>query len=259
MVLHVFAYRKSKTTTTEEEIDVVSDDVLTRTAGTRFMVPAGLTKIYWGFASGAYLGEARLYTPSLETRKYRARIIPRNINDNNPVSSFDLIYLPTPPLSLMATEELSFLATVTDATAARNIIGVFALGPDTLPPKPAGEPIWVRATGSTTLTANTWTTVKITPEVQLEAGTYALINAICYSAGAVACRFIIPGLVWRPGFLAVQGTNEYAGLTKAYWILKYMPEIEYGRFSHLAVPEVQFLSTSADTSEVVYLKVVKVA
>jgi len=223
------------------------------------MIPAGLTKIYFGFVGGPYLGDARLYTPSLETRKYRARIIPRNISDNFPISKPGLIYKPSPPLSLMATEELSFLATVTDASSARNIVGVFALGPDALPPIPAGEPIWVRATGSTTLTAWRWTSVKITPEVQLEAGTYALVNAICYSANAIACRFIIPGLVWRPGVLAIKGSSEYDALQYTSLITKELPEYEMGRFSHLAIPEVQFLSASADSSEVVYLKVVKVA
>lgn len=258
MVVHTFAYSKSKNTTTEEEIDVVVDDVLTRTATTRFMVPAGLTKLYWGYASGSYLGDARLLSPSLETRKYRLRIFPRNVTNNNPVNAYGLTFNPSPPISFVATEELSFLCTVTDASSARRIIGVFTLGPDALPPAPAGEPIWIRCVGSTTLTANAWTTVKLTPEVQLEAGVYSLINAVGYSANAVAIRFIIPGLVWRPGFLAVQGTSEHSALERANWILNFMPECDYGRFSHLAIPEVQFLSTAGDTSQVVYMKVVKV-
>lgn len=259
MVLHTFAYTHSKTTTAEEEIPVVVDDVLTRTATTRFMIPPGMTKLYWGFASGAFLGEARLLTPSLETRKYRLRIIPRNVTNNNPVNSYGLIFKPSPPVSFVATEELSFLASVTDASTARRIVGVFTLGPDSLPPPPAGEPIWIRCVGSTTLTANAWTTVRLTPEVQLEAGVYSLVNAIGYSANAVAVRFIIPGMVWRPGFLAVQGTTEFSALERANWILNFMPEADYGRFSHLALPEAQFLSTASDTSQVVYLKIIKVA
>ena len=139
------------------------------------------------------------------------------------------------------------------------MVGVFTLGPDALPPVPAGEPLWVRAVGSTTLTPFSWTTVKVTPEIQLEAGTYALLGAVCYSANAIACRLIVPGMVWRPGFLAVSGNNEYAALEKIENIKDSILATEYGRFTHLALPEVQFLASSADSSQVVYLKIVKVS
>ncbi|MEM2376820.1 MAG: hypothetical protein QXZ10_04325 [Sulfolobales archaeon] len=259
MVVHTFAYYKSKNTTAEEEIDVVPDDVLTRTAATRFMIPPGMTKLYWGFAGGYYLGEARLYTPSLETRKYKLRIIPKNVENVNISYDYGYVFKPSPPVSFVATEELSYYASITNATAARDVVGVFTIGPDALPPVPPGEPIWVKCTGTTTLVPFRWTSVKLTPEVQLEAGTYALLNAIAISPGAIAVRFIIPGLVWRPGFPAVAAANEYAGLALYRNLKDQVIETEYGRFSHLAIPEAQFLSSSADTSEVVYLKIVKVA
>ncbi|MEM0506806.1 MAG: hypothetical protein QXW58_06090 [Thermosphaera sp.] len=258
MVVHTFAFYKAKNTTTEEEIDVVPDDVLTRTAATRFMIPAGLTKLYWGFAGANTLGEARLYTPSLETRKYRLRIIPKNTTGPEPSSDYGYIFKPDPPINFVATEELSFYASITDATTARHLVGVFTLGPDALPGIPTGEPIWIKCTGSTTLTAYRWTSVKLTPEVQLEAGTYALINAIGISPGAIAIRFIIPGLVWRPGFPSVRASDEHSGLSLWRRLKDQIIETEYGRFSHLGLPEVQFLSSGADTWQVVYLKVVKV-
>ncbi|MEM0506650.1 MAG: hypothetical protein QXW58_05295 [Thermosphaera sp.] len=258
MVMHTFAFYKAKTTTTEEEIDVVPDDVLTRTAATRFMIPAGLTKLYWGFAGASNLGEARLYTPSLETKKYRLRIIPRNVTGLDPSADYGYTFKSDPPINFVATEELSFYASVTDASTTRHVIGIFTLGPDALPGIPAGEPIWIRCTGSTTLTAYRWTSVKLTPEVQLEAGTYALLNAIGISLGAIAIRFIIPGLVWRPGFPGVNASNEYTGLALWRRLKDQIIETEYGRFSHLGLPEVQFLSSTSDTWQVVYLKVVKV-
>lgn len=258
MVVHTFAFYKAKNTTAEEEIDVVPDDVLTRTATTRFMIPAGLTKLYWGFAGASYLGEARLYTPSLETKKYRLRIIPRNTTGHDPSTDYGYIFRPDPPINFVATEELSFYASVTDASATRHVVGVFTLGPDTLPPVPGGEPIWIKCIGSTTLTPWKWTSVKLIPEVQLEAGTYALLNAIGISPGAIAIRFIIPGLVWRPGFPAVKASDEYTGLSLWRHLKDQIIETEYGRFSHLGLPEVQFLSAGADSWQVVYLKVVKV-
>ncbi len=66
-------------------------------------------------------------------------------------------------------------------------------------------------------------------------------------------------MVWRPGFLAVSGSSEYVALQKVRRIMESMLDTEYGRFSHLAFPEVQFLASSGDTSQVVYLKVVKVS
>lgn len=259
MVLHTFGFYKLKNTTTEEEIDVIPDDILTRTSTTRFMIPPGLTKLYWGFAGAGSLGEARLYAPSLETKKYRLRIIPRNIYSVLISGDYGYVFKPNPPVSFAATEEISFYASLTDATTSKTVVGVFTLGPDTLPPLPRGEPFWIRCVGSTTLTAYRWTSVKLTPEVQLEAGTYALISAIGISAGAIAIRFIIPGLVWRPGFPAVAANTEYEGVSVARRIINDLIETEYGRFSHLSIPEVQFLSATADTSEVVYMKLVKVA
>lgn len=259
MVLHTFAFYKYKNTTTEEEIDVVADDILTRTSTTRFMIPAGLNKLYWGFAGASYLGEARLYAPSLETRKYRLRIIPRNTSSDKIIGDYNYVFRPDPPITFTPTEEISFYASITDATSPRNVVGVFTLGPETLPALPRGEPIWVRCTGSTTLSAFKWTSVKLTPEVQLEAGVYALVSAIGISANAIAIRFIIPGLVWRPGFPAVAAVSEYEGVALARRIISSIIETEYGRFGHLSIPEVQFLSASGDTSQIVYMKLVKVA
>lgn len=258
MVVHTFAFYKRKTTAVEEEIDVVPDDVLTRTAVTRFMIPPGLTKLLWGFSGGSTLGESRLYTPSLETKKYRLRVIPRNRTSVYPSEDFGYIFIPKPSIGFTATEELSFYASVEDVSTPKDVVGVFTLAPDALPSIPDGDPIIIRAVGSTTLTPFRWTSVKLTPEVQLEAGTYALVSAIGISGGAIAVRFIIPGLVWRPGFPAVSAPNEFEGVSRARYILNEIIETEYGRFSHLSVPEVQFLSSSADTFQVVYMKIVKV-
>lgn len=259
MALHTFAYYMKKGTTAEEEITVVKDDVLTRTTDTRFLVPAGLHTLYWGFAVGNYLGEARLFSPSLETKKYKARIIPRVVDSDLLPLTGNYLYLPKPALKFADMEEISFFASVTDVTAARNVLGVFSLGFDTLPAAPAGEPILVRCVGTTTLTPYQWTSVKITPEVQLEAGTYSVVGMIAYSANALAARLIIPGQVWRPGVPALSGASEYAAMKHVNELFAGLPQFEFGKFSHIALPEVQFLSAAADTSEVVYLKLIKAA
>ncbi|MEM1726577.1 MAG: hypothetical protein QXH85_05615 [Candidatus Bathyarchaeia archaeon] len=258
MATHLFAFYKSSGATSFEEINVVKDDVLTRTSDTRFMVPVGLHNILFGVALGPNLVDAKLYTPSLETKKHVARIIPRYRGGNTLPLIGNYAYIPEPPLRLVDTEELSFLAYQDAATPPSDIIGVFAFAPDTLPAVPAGEPITVRCASSTTLTAYQWTTVKVVPEVQLEAGTYALIDFLPISANCIAARVIIPGQVWRPGVLGFAG-DEKTALSHARARYLPIPKYEMGRFSHLAIPEFQFLSAAADTSEVVYMKVVKVA
>lgn len=257
MVVHTFAYYSNVSPGAYTELNVVQDDVLTRTAATRFMVPAAQNRIIWGFVLGTNLQDIYLSTPSLITKKYFARIIPRIPNQLKLPLDGNYLYVPTPPLALTATEELSVLAK-TGGTSASPVYTVLTFSPETLPPPPGGEPIMVRATGSTTLVANQWSTVKLTPDIQLEAGTYALLGAIGISANAIAIRFIIPGMVWRPGFPALAGAED-AVVAFANDYFAGLPSTEYGRFSHLALPEVQFLSTSADSAEVVYLKIVKVA
>jgi hypothetical protein len=258
MPLHLFAYYENLAANAFKEVTVVRDDVLTRTSDTRFMIPAGLHNVYFGFVGGATLGDAYIFTPSLETKKFRCRLIPKKVGDTVIDKYNPEVWVPDPPIRLMDTEELSLYAQNTSTSATSATVGVFALGLDTLPPIPAGERILVKATGTTTLTAYTWTTVRVIPEVQLEAGTYALIGFIPISDGCIAARVIIPGQVWRPGVIGIAGTEPSALDFENKLFDKY-PKYEMGRFSHITIPEFQFLSKTADTSEVVYMYLVKVA
>jgi len=258
MPLHLFGYYESQAAGTTKEITVIPDDVLTRTGDTRFMIPVGLHNIYFGFVAGQNLGDAYIFAPSLESRKYRCRVFPKKVGGVTLDNDNPELWIPSPPIRLADTEELSFIAQNTDTASARPVVAVFGLGLDTLPPPPAGEPIWVRAVGTTTLTAYRWTTVRVVPEVQLEAGTYALIGFIPISAGCIGARVIIPGQVWRPGVVGIPGT-EPSALDYAFDLYNALPQYEMGRFAHISIPEFQFLSSSADTSEVVYMKLVKVA
>ena len=257
MPLHTFAFYESIAANTTKEVNTVQDDVLTRTATTRFMVPAGLKNLYWGFVGGQYLGDAYIFAPSLEVKRFRCRIFPKKVGDTVLDKDNAELWVPSRPISLKETEEVSLIAQNTSGSASSPTVGVFALGADALPPPPAGDIIIVRATGTTTLTAYAWTTVKVTPEVQLEAGVYSLVGFVPISAGAVAARAIIPGQVWRPGVPAIAG-SEPSALDFEHDLFRVLPLYEMGRFSHLAIPEFQFLSKSADTTEVVYLYLVKV-
>jgi hypothetical protein len=165
------------------------------------------------------------------------------------------IFMPSNPISLRPTEELTAVASE-DATGASTVNVLVALGPSVLPPMPVGDVRMVRFTGSTTLTAGAWTSVTVTPEQSLEPGTYVLVGFVPISAGCIAARVIFPAGQFRPGVLGVAGTEAAAvDFDPArYEGIMFYP---MGTFTHLQLPIFQFLSSSADTSEVVIAHVVK--
>jgi hypothetical protein len=239
------------------EIDALKDDVLSRTTPERFMVPADINNIHWLAALGLNLSRAYIKTPSLEVKRTLLDIIPHVKG----AVKFPLTYVPvskfSPPVSLVPTEEVSAFAVQTGTTAEREYI-LALLGSPTIEAPPAGEVRMVRCTGNTTLTANEWTSVKITPDIALEAGTYALVGMVPISANAIAARAIITGQVYRPGVPALAGSEADAKVCSRAWF-ELFGGFLFGTFTHLTIPEIQFLSSAADTSEVVYLYVVKTA
>lgn len=119
---------------------------------------------------------------------------------------------------------------------------------------PSGERYVIRATGTTTLVANTWTNVALTYDDTIPQGRYAIINMECQSAGAVLGRCVSPGETWmRPGVLAVTalGNRTWFGHYENYFGV-------LTTFVNMALPSIEFLSTSADTAETVFFDVVKI-
>jgi hypothetical protein len=257
MVSHLVAFYQSTYNISDVEINVVKDDVLSRTAATRILVPPDLNRIGWGYAAATDLAKARYFTPSLETRRFYALIHPHRKGGVLPTIDVPRIFVPEPPVELTPNEELSAKFTV-GGSAAEDIYGLASFQVAALPAVPAGEFKIVRCTGSTTLVKGDWTSVKLTPDVSLEAGEYALVKFIAISTNVIAARVIIPGQVWRPGLPGFPGAEADA-LAHATVYSKLLPAYEMGRFDHLHLPEFQFLANAADTSEVVYLYLVKVA
>lgn len=142
------------------------------------------------------------------------------------------------------------------STGTTNVYGVVELG-DT-----ANEPIGftgqvyrIRGTGATTLTANKWTQVTATWEqASLPSGTYMVVGLQGYSAGALALRVFNSNSPYRPGSLAYQSLGQrphpYFGHQTGRNLLK---------FTAPNYPNVEYFSSSADTSEEFFLDVVRVA
>jgi hypothetical protein len=237
------------------ELAVVKDDVLTQSGTNRFYVPPERQYVHASAALSTALSTAHLDAPSLEVKRSVPYVIPSVVDAISfPLDRF-CVSKPLRPIKLEPTEELSFYG---KCSANVRAYGLVWLGPDTLPPAPAGDVRVVRCTGNTSLTANQWTSVPITPDVTLEVGTYALVGFLPISSGCIAGRVIITGQTNRPGVPGVAGT-ESAAMKLSPEYLSNIQMYEMGRFSHINIPSVQFLSSSADSSEVVYLFLVKTA
>jgi len=255
MATHLCAWSEVIPTNTETEVDVIPDDILTRTADERFMVPSEIPNVIWKAALSTNLEKARIYTPSLEVKRTIPYVIPQ-VHDND-IFPVDRVCVDKElrPLALVPTEEISFYLTT---TANVRCYGLVSLGPPTLPPVPAGDIRVVRATGTKTLTPNQWTSVKIVPDVALEAGTYALAGFIPISDNCIAARAIISGQVWRPGVPGLAGAERAVKNFERFYFTE-LQNYLMGTFTHMTIPEFQFLSSAADTSQVVYLYLVKTA
>jgi len=255
MVTHLCAWSQVVPTDAETELDAITDDVLSIVGGKRFAVRAGMDHVHFTAALSTNLVSARLNSPSLEMRRTRAYVIPQ-VSDaiKFPLSPY-AVCKPPVPLTLAVGEHLSGLGT---ASANVRIYMLASLGPATLPPVPAGERIVVRCTSNTPLRPNEWTTCNLTPDVSLAVGTYTLIGMLPISANAIAARAIVLGQVNRPGVPALAGTEAAVKKCDPLWLTA-VQQYPMGSFPHTDLPQVQFLSSAADTSEVVYLYLVKTA
>jgi hypothetical protein len=255
MAWHLAAWRQSIDSATVVELDALVDDVLTRSGTKRYLVPSDYRYIHWAIATGANVTDARIRAPSLGVRRMDYLIVPRRRGAEQLILTAMEISRPPRPVALTATEEISAVA-AEDATGASVVNVLVALGPDVLPAAPAGDLRVVRFTATATLTAGAWTTVTVTPEFSLEPGQYALVGFIPISAGCIAARAIFQGGIYRPGFPGVAGT-EAAAVDFDPANLFPLFQFNLGMFTHITIPQFQFLSSSADTAQTVIAFVVK--
>lgn len=234
-------------------VAALTDQVL-RSSGDDLYVPGGLNNIIFaaaGIGSGG-VGYARISSPSLRGLSKHV-IAPVNGNadaDAEPevVPAYqDLRFSPIP---LLAQEILGAeINTDTTAAAAQWVLVAFAPGPVELA---TGRIFSVRASGSTTLTADAWTLVPLTFDEDLPAGHYQVVGARFYSAGAVAGRLVLIGSTMRPGCLGCDAFDD----------LDWPPQRNgglgiWGEFDDQDLPSAEFLSISADTAEVVFLDLIR--
>lgn len=245
----IAAYDQSIAQNSHLELNAVSDQHLI-TSGKDITVPDTYDKLMAIFAAGITINRLQISSPTM-----RKSLIVDGDNLNigaEPLSPPPFIDMFDNPRQLKSSEGLRALATQGSAGAEIERVIVF-LG-DGKVDQVQGEVMTVRCTGTTTLVAEGWSLVPLTFSQQLESGRYQIVGARFESAGAIAGRLVIPGSPWRPGSVATDSIMDIRGER-----FRSNKAGIWGEFSHSFPPQAEFLSISADTSETVYLDLVKIA
>ena len=242
-MIHTCAFAQALAPKYEGEVNVVPDDVLTRTSDTRFMIPADFARIDSIICyKEPVITIPRIFSPSLETRKIRKYVIPTYLFSavNN------VVPLDKKSVSLVPTEEISVLAKNTHDNQAMNVLVALNLG--TKEKVEAEDVLIVRANGSGTFVPGSWVSVKVVPEIALEAGSYQLLGFLPFSNVCHLARVLIAGQVARPG---------WGCYSKQYMddpvLLDQFFNYEFtncGIFPHTAFPEFQFLNAYKSSTPV---------
>jgi len=257
MANHLCGFYASVDSATLTPITTLVDDVLTRPATDRYQVPADLNSIHWAAILGPNITEGRIVSPTLEVRRMSCDIVPLERGNTAFTLTGPRMWIPKAEVTLTPTENFQLFG-AEDGTGATAIEGLVALKtPGALPAMPGGEIRVVKATAQVNLTANAWTTLTPNLEKDLEPGTYALVGFIPASAGCVAARVIITGVPYRPGVPGAAGAIP-GGLAHDYKFYEQMMWYDMGHFTNITIPQFQFFSFSNDTSELIYLYVVKI-
>jgi len=230
-------------------------------SGDNITVPPTWNQIIaaWGAMSNATdtLVAARLSAPSMRERtlldlaNLEAIAAGGTVEPSSPTPIN--VYLDN-PIQLVSGEMLQYFQQSSGTTAANLCHAVVFLGDGNYTNPYKNLPIQtIRATGATTLTANAWTAVTLTPDQQLQAGRYAILGMRAESAGAQCARLVLQETAARPGCIAYDSHGDIE-----HPIFRRGNMGVWGTFVHTAFPQVEMVSLSGDTSETVFLDIVKI-
>jgi hypothetical protein len=211
-------------------------------------VPPELPNIVALAIISAGVTNARVASPSL-----RSMVVPEIIpvdRASEPSSPAVISDLRTIPIALVGEEALNLELSMDVSTRATGLVWLAdaPIAPVT------GKMFTVKCTSATTLTPWKWTNGTLTFTQDLPVGRYQVVGMRAESAGLLAARLVFPGYAWRPGVI---GTDARTDLQDE--IFRNGKFGVFGEFAHNRPPTVDFLSSSADTSEIVYLDLIKIA
>lgn len=254
MSTHMAAWFESIDQATLGRINTVQDDVLTPSGVDRFLVPREYNHIHWAFATGANLSGARIVTPSLEVAKSDLDIVPFQDGNDLLEKVTPSIWIPRRFIELDVSENIEVQTSEDGATTTQQAF--VTLGTAENAPMPAGNIRSIRLTGTTTLTADQWTSVTLTPESSLEAGTYMMVHFMAFGVTPIAARWLPQGGGFRPGMFASAAASpaQFHYGTALWHMLGWFSMLE---FTHITLPQIQYFATAADTAQTVQMYAVR--
>jgi len=214
------------------------------------IIPSEVPLLVATYALGPNLTRAQLVSPSLR-RLLNYEISPVEIAAE-PLSPTAWVDMRDHPIPLDPEEALNAQAAEDGAGATRATILAW-LADKAITPI-VGDIRSTRVTNATTLVANAWTNGALTFADQLPAGRYACVGARFFGAGLQAFRMLFVGYTWRPGaigFDTAADVDPFEFRCGRFGV--------WGEFNHNTPPTVDFLSNSADTSQIGVLDLIKLA
>lgn len=212
-----------------------------------YFPPQDLTLLY-GLSFGSDIYEARIVTPTL--RELSPHYL-RPVNVSSTIGS-NAAFVDESDFALKLKAREGIEVQVANSGAAANtatvILGLLVRPID----PPRGERRRVKLTGSTTLTANVWTNVGLTQANTLPAGRYAVVGMQAFGTTLYACRLRFPDSAWAPGVPCVQSVSQRPPDTMRQhdWGV-------FGYFDQSAVPTLECLASAGDTSQTLFLDLVR--
>jgi len=248
MPFSVIGYSESQDSAVLVEIAALADGQHVSVSGDDVFVPPFANNLIGYHFMGANFTQGQIGSPSLRGQLY-IDVEPADVADE-PGSPPAVNLFPESPIALETNEGLRTYMAEDNAAASR--VTAFLWLSTGVISRLTGVVYTVRATGATTLGANVWTNGSLTFAQTLRAGRYQVVGLRAQSAGLRNARLVFPGAAtYRPGAPGCDADGDLS------------PDIFrrgglgiWGEFDSRLPPSVDYMSASADTTEVLHLDVI---
>lgn len=245
---HLLAHFTTVAATAQTAETPVPDGIFAIQNG--FFMPQRNVNLVWACAGGLLRDQGIITTP------YYLQYSPLQIRPINlaaePISLPPVADYRNNPLLLKGLEAVQ-MSTINSANTSGVYWSLLQVSDAPLRPIGVGDIFTLRGTAATTLVAGSWGLLAMTWASNLPAGRYAAVGLSVISAGAIAGRMVFEDTPWRPGCIGTDIEGDQASplnLKGGCGIL--------GEFTGNRMPNIEMLSISADTAEVVYLDFMRI-
>ena len=263
MAFHTLAYGSATfNAATFTELPPVSEQIV-RSTNSKYFVLSQDMKLIAAYTGASAIRRARVNSATLRQIS-PAYVTPLNATAGGG-SDPNVMDLTGHGLMLRREEEVSMQGV--NAGVDNSTGGLLWISDGDMTPVPAGEARWINmeyAAIPTALSTYTWLSTSYTFEAgSLPAGSYAVTGFVFKHEHAVAARLIFDRQVWRPGTLAINGTNNQ--LQKPHELFTSDKPGVWGVFETFSPPRLEVLlatatdDTAAGTGATGHLRVVRIS